>query len=444
MTMEQFFFTKTPGIGGRIKKRISDFLVKEITPEGETLQIKAFAEERQKIVTEKNWPQNNGKEQLSLTMEKFNLDLNDAVRTVSRGLGVSGKRIGYAGMKDKRAISVQKISIWRPDYEKIKAFNSRFVDLRDAEWSDTRIELGDLWGNEFEITVREIELDEKETEKRIIDCFEEMKKGIPNYFGLQRFGGIRAITHLVGKELLKGNIESAVMLYLTATAPEEDEETKNARQELSSTRDFSLASKKFPNRLRYERAIIHHLCKYPKDFAGAFSKLPKKLRIMFTHAYQSHLFNKIINKRITEGLGLKPSEGDILEDGIPTAPLVGFETTFAGGKAGEIEQQVLEEEEMELSEFKLKKLSELSSKGTRKPIALFPQQMELLKVTDDELNKGLCGLSPADSLSRERLGENNESKQAKEFMAKAIVSFKLTKGNYATTVIREIMKKEPR
>ena len=416
--MKDYFYTKAPGVGGRIKKRAFDFIVKEITPTGKKCEILAFnKEDGSKNYIEKNWPDPTGQEQLVLTLEKFNTDLNFAIRFMCRGMHLSPKRIGYAGMKDKRAVSSQRISIWNPDYEKVKNFTNRSLSLRDAEWSDKRVELGDLQGNEFEITLREIELDEKETKKRITQCMAEIEKGIPNFFGQQRFGGVREITHLVGRELVKGNVESAVMLYLTATAPEEDEETKNARQKLAAARDFADASKFFPPQLRFERAIIHHLCKYPRDFAGSLGMLPKYLRIMFTHAYQSHLFNRVIAWRLEEGLGLEPVEGDILIDGIPTAPLFGFESEFAQGKMGEIEKRALEEEGIELKDFKLKVLSELSSKGKRKSLALSPKNLRIKEVGKDELTDG---------------------------STKAVVEFFLSKGNYATTVIREIMKKEPR
>ncbi len=413
----QQFYTKGNGTGGRIKKRISDFLVKEITTDKTTCEIKVIGEDGVKKTIEKNWPENNGEEQLTLTLEKYNTDLNNVIRELSRKLYLSAKRFGYAGMKDKRAITSQKISIWKPDYQKVKDLRSKFIDVYDAKWSDKRIELGDLFGNEFEITIREIDLPEKKVEKIILDCFKQMENGIPNYFGLQRFGGIREITHLVGKEIIKGDLETAVMIYLTQTAPEEDEQTKNARTELAQTKDFSTASKNFPNELRFERAIIHHLCKYPKDYAGSLQKLPKQLRIMFTHAFQSYLFNKIINTRLEQGLGLGEIEGDILIDGVPSAALFGFESKLAEGKMGEIEKEILQKESLELSDFKIKKLSELSSKGTRKQLMLTPQKMKLLNIEKDEFTEGCL---------------------------KATVSFSLTKGNYATTVVREIMKKEPR
>ena len=407
------YSTFSPGIGGRIKKRIDDFKVEEISPDGKVCEIRAFAGIEKKEL-EKQWPENSEeREHLVLELEKFNLDLNDAIRRITRFLGVSRKRIGFAGMKDKRGITCQRISVWTPDYGKLKEFNSRYIDLRFGSWADERIDLGMLKGNKFEVTVREIGLSEKDVRERIEQCFKEMKGGIANYFGEQRFGGIRQITHLVGKQLVERDFEGAIMLYLTATSPGEEESIKNARIQLAETKNFSEATKAFPVKYRYERSMIHHLCKYPKDFVGAFKKLPKQLRYMFTHAYQSYLFNKIINKRIEAGIGLKEIEGDILEGGIPTAALFGFESELASGKPGEIEREALAEEGIELKEFQVKEFSEVSSKGTRKQIALFPEKLELKAVEEDEFTEGKL---------------------------KAMVSFYLGKGNYATTVLREIMK----
>lgn len=414
MTGIKHYTTTNSGIGGQIKRRISDFVVHEITPEGRALENTALGEwdgikdEPLKI------PENqNNAEYLHLTMEKFNLDTNDAIRRICRALYSSPKRIGYAGMKDRRAITVQRISVWNPDMQKLAEFRSRYVALRDAEWRPERIEIGNLLGNEFEITVRCIEMPEKALRETTEQCFRQMEKGVANYFGEQRFGGFRAITHRVGKEFIKGNIENAVMLYLTSPSEGEEEESAAARKNLAQTRDYSSASKQFPAKLRYERTIIHHLCKYPKDFVGAFQKLPKHLTYMFTHAYQSYLFNLVINERIENGIGINWTEGDVLEDGIPTSPLFGFDSVLTEGKAGEIEKSVLEKEDVELWDFKVKSFPELSCKGARKKIALVPNHLKIVSIGQDEFSEGKL---------------------------KMRISFSLEKGNYATTILRELMK----
>ena len=412
LTGIKHYTTATKGTGGAIKKRVSDFIVQEITLEGKTLENTAFGEWPEKRGTKLVIPESQGKEQLHLTMEKFNKDTNDAVRQIARHCRVSQKRIGYAGMKDKRAITAQRISVWRPDVERLEGFDKRYVALRDAEWGDERIEIGSLEGNRFTITIREIGLSEEELGKTIEQCFEEMREGVANYFGEQRFGGAREITHVVGREFIKGNFEKGVMLYLTSPSKEE-EEISIARKNLADTKDFAKAVKEFPSKFRYERSIIHHLCRYPKDFVGAFQNMPKHLTYMFTHAYQSYLFNQVINKRIETGLGLKPVEGDVLQDGAATAPLFGFESELSGGKPGEIEKDVLVEEGASLGEFKVKSFPELSCRGARKKMLLIPHELEIVSIGEDELNTGKL---------------------------KAKIGFRLEKGAYATTILREIMK----
>ncbi len=413
MKLKTFFISKTRGIGGKIKRKISDFKVKEILKNNEELELKAFTDS-EKIELEKNWPKpSNNLNQLILTMEKFNLDTINAIKIVSRYCRVSQKRIGYAGLKDKRAITVQKISIWKPELENVKKFNSRYIDLRDAEWGEERISLGLLKGNSFEITIRDVSLSEKETRRRIEKIFEEIKTGIGNYFGEQRFGGIREITHKVGKEFLKGNPKKAVLMYLTETSEKEEQEVQLARKNLKETMDFKKALQEFPKKYRFEKSILNHLVKHPNDFVNAFRKMPKSFCYLFTHAYQSYLFNEIINERIREGYGLQTIEGDKLIDGLPTVPLIGYETKISEGIAGEIEKKILEREGIKPSDFKIKQISELSSRGAIKKMVLIPHDLKLVSIQKDELNEG---------------------------KVKATISFWLDKGNYATTVLKEIMK----
>ncbi len=415
MTGIKHFTTKTPGTGGEIKRRVSDFIVREITPEGKTLENTAFGETSEiktEIIVVPENPQ--GFEYLHLTMEKFNLDTNNALRRLTRALRCSPKRVGYAGMKDRRALTVQRVSVWKPDKELLEKFGGRFVAIREPEWREKRIEIGNLTGNEFEITIRNIELGEAELARRARECFAEMlENGVANYFGEQRFGGIREITHRVGREFILGNMEKAVMLYLTSPSEGEEEEIAIARKNLAETKDFARATKEFPAKFRYERSILHHLCRFPHDFVGAFQKLPKHLAYLFTHAYQSYLFNEIINARIEAGIGINAVEGDVLDNGVPTGALLGFDSVLAQGEPGEIERKTLEKEGIWLESFRVKSFQELSCKGARKKIVLKPINPRINLVGHDEFNEGKLKLK---------------------------ISFSLDKGNYATTILRELMK----
>ena len=414
----ELYSTSCRGIGGKIKLRYSDFIVEEITDHG-IAEVKRFLQEdalnKATPIAVPEKPEDREQSQLLCELEKYNADENFVMRRLSRFLQLSRKRLGYAGMKDKRAITSQFITMFSPDIEKLELFQSRTIDIRPLKWQQERIEIGCLKGNRFTITIRSLELDEDELRKRMEDFFREAENGIANFFGEQRFGGVRQVTHLVGREFIRGNLKEAVILFLTMQGEKERPDIKEARKNLAETMDFSRASREFPVEYRPERALIHHLCRYPADFAGAFRKLPKQLRFLFTHAYQSYIFNKIIEERLRAGHGLKEIDGDVLIDGVPAAVLPGFESVLAEGKAGEIEKRILEEEGAKLEEFKVAEMPEVSSKGARKEIVLIPEKMKLIEIAKDEFNEGkLC----------------------------AKISFELTKGNYATTVLRELMKKE--
>jgi len=413
----ELYSTSSKGIGGRIKQRYSDFIVEEIGLWGNAEVKRFLLEDALNRATPIEVPENENpreKNQLLCELEKYNADTNFVMRRVSRFLQLSRKRFGFAGMKDKRAITSQFITIFSPDPEKLKLFQSRTIDIRPIKWQSERIELGSLKGNRFTITIRNLDLQEKELEKKIKEFFKEAEKnGIANFFGEQRFGGIRQVSHLIGREFVRGNIKEAAMLFLTFPSERERDDIKNARKNLLETMDFAKASKEFPIEYRPERAMIHHLCKYPNDFAGAFRKLQKQLRFLFMHAYQSHLFNLIIEERLKLGFGLKKISGDVLIEGKPSAALFGFESEIAEGKTGEIEKKILEAEGVKLEDFKVSEMPEVSSKGSRKGIVLIPEKIKLIETGKDEFNEGKLS---------------------------AKISFSLEKGNYATTVLRELMK----
>ena len=134
---------------------------------------------------------------------------------------------------------------------------------------------------------------------------------------------------------------------------------------------------------------------------------------MFTHAFQSHLFNKIIERRFEEGYGLKEIEGDKKEDEIPLIQILGYDSKFSEGKAGEIEKEVLEKEGITLDQFKLNSFQELSSSGNNRKIAVFPEQFKLIEISKDEFFEGKL---------------------------KAKIEFILPKGCYATVLLKELMK----
>jgi len=420
------YSTKSRGLGGQLRQEIEDFIVKEITNREEGKEGKY----------------------LILELTKNDWDTHHLTRTLAKILQISQKRIGVAGTKDKRALTTQKISIFDVEAPEIEKIHLKDIQLKILGRSRKSIELGDLWGNNFTITIRNIPCSLEEAEGLLKTITEEIvtQGGVPNFFGIQRFGAVRPVTHLVGKALVEGDFEKAALMYIAEAFPDEPEETKKARQFVKETRDYKEGLKLYPLRLGHERAMMNHLIANPEDFAGAFLVLPKNLYKMFVHGYQSYLYNLILCRRIEKGLPLNQAvEGDIVcfknEVGLPdssktervtaetvtamnrllnkkrvfiTAPLPGYATEFASGLPGEIEQGVLKEFKVPLKGFNIEKIPEMSSKGTRRELLL--QVEPKFEASEDELN-------PRKS--------------------KAILEFMLPKGSYATTVLREYMKVNP-
>lgn len=400
------FYTQSKGLPKAvIKKRYEDFLVEEISLNKEKCRIVSLNPEKNVFpeipVKTSNY--------LYLNLTKTNHDLHYAIRKIARFCRHSHKKISYAGIKDKRAITCQKISIYKPDIERIKSFSAWGIKLSKPEWRKDGIKIGDLKGNAFTVTIREINLSEKETKKRITETFKQAKKGIPNYFGEQRFGGIRKVSHLVGKHLLKNEIKKAVLTYLTHYSEKESSEVKKARI-YAKKGELKKAFDLFPKKYFYERAIISHLKKNPKDFAGAFSKIPKKIRYLFTHAWQAYYFNELIAMRTKKEIGLKPVEGEPTKKGVPLILLPGYNSKFSPGKIGKIEKELLKKHGLTLENFKMKTLSECSCKGSRRKALFFPKKARILKIKREKNN------------------------------CTAKISFELEKGCYATSFIREIIK----
>ena len=415
----RYYLSVSDGTGGRIKAEPEDFVVNEISkrPDGKDDGRFAIVD-----VTTRNW------------------ETNRLIRMLSRSMNISRERIGFAGTKDKRAVTTQLMSFEASD-EALRRVDLKDVSMNNAYRAGRGIQIGDLIGNRFEITVRDCRSSESETASIINSVTSDVKAfgGFPNYFGVQRFGTTRPITHLVGEKIVRGKIREAVDIYLSYPSEYEHEDTIEARRSLADRSDLSGSLKIMPKTLSFEKMMVEHLIKHPDDDIGAISKLPPNLQMMLTHAYQSYLFNLMLSKRMENGIPLnRPVEGDTViptdADGTPvherpvtvtvrnidlverqlrsgkafiTASLFGTDTKISDGMMGDIERTVINDEKISDKDFMVPGLPHCSSKGSRREL-ICPVNDIISTVSEGSYK--LC--------------------------------FSLPKGNYATCLLREYMKSE--
>ncbi len=391
------YFTKSQGIGGRLRQRISDFIVEEIPPENLSHQI------MEKKLKEKKFGPHY--KHTIFWLEKFNWDTHQAIRAIAKKLHVSPSRFGIAGTKDKRAITKQRVSAWEISPEQLEKVKIRDIKLYGFEPTDKKLQLGESGGNKFEIIIRDINLSKDETELQLQKIFSQLQKGILNLFGPQRFGEVRKITHLVGLEILRGNFEQAVKIYLTKAFDREPDDSKEARKFLAenwSKEGFQAAIEKFPQRLKYERSLCNHLAQNPVDFIGTFKTFPKKLQKMFVNAFQAFIWNET-----AEELWNKKIFPENLK-------IFGHETKLSkSNDADKIILHILETEKILPENFQIKEIPDISSKGGEREFLLKPKEIKILEISEDEFNAGKL---------------------------KAKISFALPAGSYATIILKEIMK----
>ncbi len=354
--MDLVYLSKTKGIGGNIKNTPEDFIVEEIMEDGTLL-------EKDKKITREQGSEGGG-EFTHFILQKTNWNTFDALREIGKRLKCSLKSFGYAGTKDRNAITTQLASVYQKEVNSVKIKDMRILGSWKAE---KKVSLGDLMGNRFTIRVK---TGKRKTEDVVHSIYEEMAGMFPNYFGPQRFG-MRRNTHVVGKNMLVGSFRRACEEYLFGGEKETNESARNARENLKNTGDYKKALTEYPKHLFYERTLIGHLVKNPNDYVNAMRKLPRGLSLMFIHAYQAYLFNRILSIKTDVGGGADIGEYYCGENaygfadinhrtsmGFLVGKLPGYESEI-----GEVEKEILAEEGIRPVDFKMRSFPEISSKG---------------------------------------------------------------------------------
>lgn len=276
-----YYITDSQGIGGRTKTEPEDFVVVE----NSVIQ-----------------PEDRG-QHLALIIWKKGITTRAVVNHLANKLHIPARSIGVAGMKDKWAVAIQKVSIPFVQFdERILEIDGGLRVLGKVR-TNRKIRIGHLRGNYFKIRVRGAR--NLESVHRTLVQMES--RGCPNYYGYQRFGK-RVKNHLLGRMLLRREYEAVF-------------KEMGVRLERPGIRDL----------LRLDLGLLR----------------------FFINSYQSYLFNLMLSRRVETGLPLvEKADGDFVKGGVPAFPTVGYKSKIPSGEPGEIVRSVLEAENVKPEDFK--------------------------------------------------------------------------------------------
>ena len=330
-------------------------------------------------------------------IRKRNLTTLEAINRIARDLQVRTQQLGYAGLKDKNAITTQVLSVEAVLPERVLKIEQPDIEVLWAERHPHKLRVGHLRGNRFEITLRDIPHDARSLVESVMTRL--ATEGVPNRFGAQRFGN-KNDSHLIGKALVKADWEAVVRYMLTDDARQTDDVARRIQRELA--------------RKPIEKVVF---------------SIPHRHRKLYLSAYQAYLFNCVLEKRMPD-LG-KLLEGDIavkhangapflVADATveqpradafeisPSGPIFGYKMRLPTGDVLALETSLLADEGVRFEAFR--KVVGIRLPGTRRPLRMSMQLHEVLPVNSEGIR----------------------------------LSFTLPTGGYATVVLEELFSETAR
>lgn len=305
-------------------------------------------------------------------IKKRNFSTLDAINRLARALQVDARKFGYAGLKDKHAITTQVLSVEGIPPEQVLELELPRIEVLWAEKHGHKLRVGHLRGNRFEITLRDISAKALPAIEKQMIRFET--EGVPNRFGVQRFGN-ECDSHLIGKALVTEDWETALSFVLA------DKTTQNS--------DLSDRIKREKEKGSLEKAV---------------TSIPHRLRKLYLSAYQAYLFNCILEMRLpnlaklrngdiavkhingapflVENAAIEQARSDTFEIS-PTGPIFGYKMRQPSGSIYEMEINLLTSEEMKPDAFR--KVAGIRLPGTRRSLRM---PLELHQVIS--VDRGIC------------------------------------------------------
>jgi len=356
-----------PGLGGRIRTVPEDFRVEELplyaaTGEGDHLLFQ---------------------------MEKRGLSTFESLLWISKAVKVSEHTIGYAGLKDARAVTTQWMSVHRVPPGRLVAMRHPKIRILTIARHASKIRIGHLAGNRFTIRIRDARVAHLRAAREALGLLAE--RGVPNAYGVQRFG-VKHDGHLLGRALLKGDFAEFLSHLLGRPSPREaDARVRRAREDYDRG-DLAGAFEAYAPKHRIQRQALSALIATGDPRAG-YEALGKRPRRIYVSAYQSYLFNRCLNARLEADTYDRLLPGDLAWqhatgalypipahaaeadvdaefdrarrfEASPTGPLPGYEMREPAGAPLALERVVLEPEGLTDELFRAEAIG---TRGSRRP-----------------------------------------------------------------------------
>jgi tRNA pseudouridine13 synthase len=354
-------------------------------------------------------------------LTKRDLGTIEAVEIICRRWNLAGRRVSYAGLKDRHASTLQYLTIFDGPP---RSLTDRRFELEPVGRLDHPYTSRDLRGNRFELILRGMTRDEREGALGAIGSIPDC--GLPNYFDDQRFGSVGFSGEFIAHAWLLGDHERDLSLALAEPNPF-DRAAIKAQKALLRTYWGRWPEAKARLARSSTRSIVTYLVDHPTDFRGAFARLRRELRTLYFSAFQSHLWNRILGRWLEDGLrpeqwvpiplkaGTFPFprrlEPEQVQELIRTPlPLPSARSALPTGRLGEVIRGPLEDFRLTWSDLRVKHLKDVFfSKGSRACL-VFPENLQATP-QDDDLHPGHHALR---------------------------LAFDLPKGSYATILVKRL------
>lgn len=375
------YSTKYEGIGGKIRVSPNDFQVSE-------------------IISQKSQNTINSQEGYAVyVLQKTKIDTNHALSDIFRKKGL---RLKALGLKDSNAKTEQFVCCGNKG-QKIDDFSTEKYSIKKIGFTKKPLSKKDMIGNHFKIKISE--------SIRYPDFIEHDK--ILNFYGYQRFGSKRPVTHLIGKAILQRDFQKAVDLILSFTSSYDSKENTEIREKLKDKENYAKYFDDVPYQMDIERIVLKEMIEHGVAI-NAIRAVPLSLRRFYVQAYQSFIFNHSLSLAFLEGEDLFDVKiGDVCYDSTGkigkrvigldqylALPFVGY-SYYKKTRFNPQISKILEQEEISPKDFFIKEMQEVSSEGGFRQASIH--------CTDYFSNDG-------------------------------VVDFSLSRGSFATILLREIMK----